>query len=565
MKRLPAFFPIPFLAAALIAAPADAADTPRAMLAPGPLAAAELTPGALLFRDRSFALGSIPDALKGELFLRGSFHDGSAATVERAGALFVLSPAQRTSNVSQEKALRAAGFVRDDSVAPFQAWGRNLVDVATVWRKEVEAGETFAFGKWAVIFGFDGSNLPVQRPTARNRALAERLRASYPPDVVSGILSTKPDFAVYIPKRPERRWEQVKAGAHDTYNDHFQVIRDDPRGVFHAFWTQATLETAADHHTAYSRSVDGGLTWSEPRALAGSMTTNRAERVDTASWQQPMLSRSGRLYCLWSPADKSMAGIYSDDGGLTWSEPEKVPIDLRTPGEIARGEAGTRWWCNWQRPLRLGRDGRFLVGSSRAGGCEIWEYENIDDDPPVRDIRISRYAVGDDMLRVEPDAEGKAICEEPSLMKLPDGRLFAVMRASGGSPVWSASADDGRTWSKTEPLLVRDGGSAIAHSVSPCPCYDWKGPEAASGLYFGLFHLEVTDHRGPLYLVPGRYVPGAHQPVAFDGTPKLVEPNTHWNSYYTSYTMLGDEGVLWYPGSAKYYLLGRVVSEDYMK
>lgn len=149
-------------------------------------------------------------------------------------------------------------------------------------------------------------------------------------------------------------------------------------------------------------------------------------------------------------------------------------------------------------------------------------------------------------------------------MRLPDGRLFAVMRASGGTPVWSVSADQGVTWTQPEKLRTKDGGKFIEHSVSPCPVYDWKGPETGSGIYFGLFHLEVTDHRGPLYLVPGRFNAKAHQPVEFTGKPRLFIPRSHWNSLYTSYTILNGEGVLWYPDAAKFYLLGRVITEDLM-
>jgi hypothetical protein len=172
---------------------------------------------------------------------------------------------------------------------------------------------------------------------------------------------------------------------------------------------------------------------------------------------------------------------------------------------------------------------------------------------------------GDKALKVPPDENGKSICEEASIMKLPDGRLFAVMRATGGAAVWSVSSDQGRNWSQPEQLRTKDGGDLIRHSVSPCPCYDWKGCEAGSGLYFGLFHLDVTDHRGPLFLVPGRFNPKARQPVEFTGRPKLFEPRSHWNSFYTSYTTAPDgTGTLWYPDAAKFYLLGRDIPADLM-
>ena len=63
------------------------------------------------------------------------------------------------------------------------------------------------------------------------------------------------------------------------------------------------------------------------------------------------------------------------------------------------------------------------------------------------------------------------------------------------------------------------------------------------------------QNRGPLYKRDGRFVPGARQPVWF-GEPSLFSPRDTGNSFYTSYTALNGEGVLWF-GDQKYYLFGK--------
>lgn len=557
------------LAVGVLATAVQGRAAPKALLVPGELQARVLDVGACLFRDRAFTLKECPAALKGATYLSGPFADAPStrAVVAAAGVVTVVSPA--SGPVSQAALLRAQGFEIDTDVPVFQAWGELGCDRASVWRKMARKGEEIRFGKWAVLCDFDSSNMRVDRPTEKNRRLLARLRQAYTANEVLDINVTSPEYAVFIPPEPGKRHARVAAASHDTYNDHFQVLRDPARGCLYAFWTQATREPMCDHHIAFRRSDDGGHTWRPLQILAGTLSTNRSDLAHTpgASWQQPMLTKTGRLYVLWSRnPDHLVGGRYSDDGGETWSEPEIVAFDPRTPREKAENQQRATWWCNWQRPLRLGPNGHFLVGSSRGrDGLEFWEFLNIDDHPRVRDIRILVHCSGEKALKVPPDEKGRSVCEEASIVKLPDGRLFAVMRATGGAAVWSVSSDQGRTWMQPEKLRTRDGGDVIRHSVSPCPVYDWKGCEAGSGIYFGLFHLAVTDHRGPLYLVSGVFDPHARQPVAFTGQPRLFEPRSHWNSFYTSYTDVDGKGTLWYPDAAKFYLLGRDITPDFIQ
>ena len=417
------------------------------------------------------------------------------------------------------------------------------------------------------------------------------------------LLVNRPDFVVYRPRLPfsrqvSRSMETNGTCLGDSYNDHFHVLYDGRRRFYYAFWTQATWEGCVDQHIVFSRSADGGRTWTDPVVLAGGEM--RTVKFPRASWQQPMLARSGRLYCLWNqqtterpPHYGELYGRHSDDGGVMWTAPQPVPFPERLDQDNPDPKVPP-CWCNWQRPLRLGLGDRFFVGCSRhgrapydgPGGCkvEFWQFENIDDDPEVRDIRLSffnknREAFSADRVERMPgvplfvpvsnkwDGVERPAVEEASVMKLPDGRLFAVMRSSLGSPVWSQSRDCGRTWSAPRQLLD-EAGKPIPHPRSPCPFYDWKGPEAGSGWYFGLVHLKFDyasqtayQSRGPLYLIPGRYDEKGAQPVRF-GKPRLFAPRKNGNSFYTSYTVVDGKGVLWF-NDRKYWLLGRTIGEDW--
>ena len=389
----------------------------------------------------------------------------------------------------------------------------------------------------------------------------------------------KHDCIVFVPK-----------GVSDIYNDHFHVIDDPARGMLYAFWTQGSYENADDMHIVFSRSSDKGKSWSEPLILAGSPDLVNPTR--RASWQQPMLSRSGRLYCLWNQETSvkkglcgPMWGCYSDDGGLSWSVPEESPLSLRADTDPEDSTIPPTW-CNWQRPLRLGEGGKFFVASSRHGkapydkvySCkvEFWQYENIDEDPEIRDIRISVFSNGRnamDAANVETEqhyigSDGNAI-EEASIVGLPDGRLFALMRSSTGFPVWSQSRDGGRTWEQPRILRMADG-SPVLHPRSPCPMYDLMGPEARSGKYVAFVHqsfdfngMSSYQLRGPLYRINGEFDPEGEQPVRF--TPAgIFIPRESFNSMYSSYTPWEDGGMLWF-NDQKYYLFGKKICPEIRK
>ena len=589
-----------------------AAKAAPARLAPVKAEVSRVTVGEPVFSNRAYAFSeAAAKVLGGKSFIRLSNQDAVSVTAETAGELVVMTAVPESKVLSKAGELERQGFVRDAAVAPFQPFGENPSDKAAIWRRTMRAGEKGELSKCrSVVCGFDDANQPHRvafDPTPRQRELLKRLEGRPAAATPRDLFENHPDYVVFVPRNSHRSrsrnnqltLDELRVRG-DTYNDHFQVIDDPKRGLLYAFWTQASWEGCADQHIAFSKSADKGLTWTDPAVLAGSEC--RAYPKLRASWQQPMLAKSGRLYCLWNQQTTSrgphcgqMFGSYSDDAGETWSEPRQVPFPKRMDQDD-KDPLVPPCWCNWQRPLRLGENGKFFVGCSRHGkadydanSCckiEFWQFENIDDDPKVEDIRFSQFATNRDSLAADKVApipgvkyfvptkhpyggpEDPAV-EEAAVVKLPDGRLFAMMRSSIGCPVWSQSRDGGRTWSGPKALLDSHG-KPFPHPRSPAPLYDWKGPEAGSGIYFGLVHMTFDmsgetayQARGPLYLIAGRFDPDGDQPIRF-ADPKLFAPRKGGNSFYASYTVLDGEGVLWF-NDKKYYLLGRKVGPEWFK
>jgi hypothetical protein len=422
--------------------------------------------------------------------------------------------------------------------------------------------------------------------------------------IAKELQATKPDFVVFVP-----RVEGDKIG--DTGNEHFLVF-DGPDGSLMAVWTQSSVENSSvamppDQHIAFARSDDEGKTWTEPRIVAG---PKKPGDGPMASWGYPLVSKKGRLYVLYSQHIGKydtffhhtgwLHCVYSDDAGKAWSAPQQVPV-ARSIHDNPDPTMPPNMLC-WQKPLRLGEGGKYLAGFTRwtshaviphklkdwraaDARVEFMRFENVDDSPEPRDLKISWFAANDKALAVPfPGHPELSACQEPSTVKLPDGRLFVVMRTAAGSPYWSQSRDGGETWDAPRVLLRKDGGAPLLHPLSPCPIYDVGGEAAGSGRYALFVHnhdghyktygpKDTGFHRRPIYLAAGRFQAGADQPVWFDeprpfmdhdGVP-LGKPGTAGRldlALYASSTVRNGKAVLWYP-DRKFFLLGRIIGDEW--
>ncbi|MCC7494255.1 MAG: exo-alpha-sialidase [Fimbriimonadaceae bacterium] len=373
---------------------------PAATAAPGEATAATLRlrdagavavirPGEPIFTNRPYTFEAFPAELTGLAFVRHEIEASWRAEVIRAGWLQVLTAAPETAaGHGQAARLLAAGFEEVAAAGRHQLFGQSPADRVALYRKQVQVGEVLEFHRWTVVAAGQIEPSPFQEllaRAAREEAVGRHVREN--------LLTLQPDYVVFV---PQQRREIVG----DRYNDHFQVF-DKPDGTLFAAWTQATAEGEVDQHICFARSRDRGRTWSAPLILAGS--PNYVNPQPIASWQQPLVSKSGRIYLLWNQRISNdplhhgiMVGKYSDDDGETWSQPRVVPLPRTNRDPVDKPPS----WCIWQWPLRLGAGGKYLVGLTRHGAIdpatapagqsrltgstvEFMQYDNIDDDPPA--------------------------------------------------------------------------------------------------------------------------------------------------------------------------------------
>jgi hypothetical protein len=399
------------------------------------------------------------------------------------------------------------------------------------------------------------------------------------------IERTQPDYIVYVPKSTD-------GSTFDTGNEHFLVFYG-PDGYLNAVWTQSQFEGEPNQRIVFSKSKDEGLSWASPKIIAG---TAPQEFGHMASWQFPIVSESGRIYILYNHhigfndlfkhTTGLMSGIYSDDAGQTWSEPELIP--MKRSKYDNPNTAVPPNWIVWQKPQRLS-EGKYFVGLTRwvsppvrnkppidswiaeESVIEFMKFENIDSDPSPADIEISNFAFDDAAVRVSfPGHDEVSVAQEPSIVALPDETLFCVMRTSTGHPYYVISKDQGVSWSSPKAVLNRQG-QKLLHPLSPCPIYRLNQDTYVLLIHNNDGHFrqwKPTDtmfNRHPVYAVVGKYEKNSEQPISFDN-PKLLMDNEGVSigykegrcdlAMYSSMTQKAGQHVLWYP-ERKFFLLGK--------
>jgi hypothetical protein len=289
--------------------------------------------------------------------------------------------------------------------------------------------------------------------------------------------------------------------------------------------------------------------------------------------------------------------IYSDDAGETWSSPQTIPME-RSPHDNPDQNCPSNWIV-WQKPLR-DRSGKWFTGFTRwvspavrheppndswmsqESVVEFMRFENIDDHPEPEDIRITYSAWGEQALRV-PHYLGPevSIAQEPSLVYLPDGRLFCLMRTLTGYIWFSISEDDGMSWCNPRPLLRRDKGAPIAAPLCCTPIYrlfdgryvlihqnntgriDGKTPEESA---------PSRQARWPACVAVGEFRLDAEQPVWFSESRVFMTHDGHHIGparrldlgVYCSMTHRSGNDVLWHP-DRKFFLLGKRITPELLK
>jgi BNR repeat-like domain len=403
---------------------------------------------------------------------------------------------------------------------------------------------------------------------------------------------SEPDYVVYRPK-------SLDGSTFDTGNEHFLVF-DGPDGSLMCVWTQSSFEGKGDHRIMFSRSEDDGRTWSTPLRIVGPAKPGEGYM---ASWGFPLVSKSGRIYAVWNQYQGiddvvhqhtgTMDACYSDDMGKTWSTPQTIPMK-RSP-HCHTDPKVPSCWIVWQKPMR-DLEGKWFAGFSRwvskavrtephVNSWTAWEtvvefmrWENIDDDPEPKDIRITYSAWGKDALRVPHYTNPLlSIAQEPSLVRLPDKRLFCTMRTMTGYIWYSLSDDDGVTWCSPRPLLRRDHGLPILEPLCCCPIYEYDEGRYVllhhnnDGRFEGCKPEDTGKNRRPAFIALGEYRPDAEQPIWFseskafmDNDGSQIGPLKRIDiGVYPSTTRRNGEFVLWHP-ERKFFLLGKRITDKWL-
>ncbi|WP_220498328.1 sialidase family protein [Rhodopirellula sp. JC639] len=269
-------------------------------------------PGAALFTDRNYRLAECPAKLAGEKFLRSSI-DSTHFDVVQDGRLIVVTPQSIPRAASQTEALRAQGFSRmeDD---PFQLLGNDERDQVLAYEKQVISGESFRFGKWVVVLGFDDARSALNRPRA----------ADGKPFVVSP--ADIPNTGVLFVDRHAKR----KSGHGNN------SITECRNGDVVAFYSVTGIgKDHWDGHgvggwSEYRRSTDGGLTWSQPTVFDYSKRMWERDEICSALVYSLVTAPNGTLIATtiryanvgWM---KQRTPVYflSDDHGHTWKGPHE--------------------------------------------------------------------------------------------------------------------------------------------------------------------------------------------------------------------------------------------------
>lgn len=408
---------------------------------------------------------------------------------------------------------------------------------------------------------------------------------------------SNPDIIVYKPK---------DGVPDDMDNEHLLVIRAPKSEELLAFWTQSSCEGKGDNHIMLARSPDAE-NWSDPIRIAGAGSAPGAMQ---ASWQIPIVTDSGRIYCFFTKeteaTDKSnrqgngpMGSLYSDDNGISWTE--GADIDLPRNKYDNPDPTIPKSWIIWQLPIRDGK-GRYIAGYTQVTSetlkikphpawvhvdsrCVFFRFENIDGMEQPCELRITQLPKEGAGIEVaNPMYPEISTAQEPSIALLPDRRLFVTLRTMTGAMWYSVSSDDGESWREPEPLRYRDDGGIICHPLSPGPVY-----RLGNGKYLLLYHnnpgssggdsqFKVTwpDNqsnfiRNPTYIAVGTFKPKAHQPLWFSQPYRLLDTDnipigpkyTAEVGTYTSITEFKGRRILWYP-DRKYYLLGKYIDDDFL-
>ena len=222
------------------------------------------------------------------------------------------------------------------------------------------------------------------------------------------------------------------AGAYEAFPDVCLTPSGELLCVFYAGYSHVSVPTKTlpkGARICMVRSTDQGKTWSDAQTVVDSAIDDRDPSITQLSNGDLLV-----VYMTYDPGRKpgthQVFTVRSTDGGETWGEPQRVPTQFTANEAVSE-------------PAREMPDGRLLLP---VYGTMV---------RPMKQRYVSGLLQSDDQGKTwAPLAyieSGDYELSEPSLVRLPDGKLFMHIR-----PVmtYSESTDDGRTWTAPKPVGV---------------------------------------------------------------------------------------------------------------
>lgn len=182
------------------------------------------------------------------------------------------------------------------------------------------------------------------------------------------------------------------------------TIAVDAGGDIYVTW-EDTRNGLANYDIYFSKSIDGGVTWMDENVMVSNDTTNAIQRYPSIA----VNSTSGAIFVVWQDHRNLNADIYfsrSTDGGTTWSKPNKQINDDGTLGQqspcIAVDSKGVLHvvWYDYRKSGSLGPDIFYAVSSDEGA---TWTDPNIrvnDDSGPKNQRKPSIVVDSNDLAYV---------------------------------------------------------------------------------------------------------------------------------------------------------------------
>lgn len=219
---------------------------------------------------------------------------------------------------------------------------------------------------------------------------------------------------------------------------HASTIVEGPQGLLCA-WFGGTREGASDVDIWLSR-LEGGR-WSAPMVVAtGGQTDGRR----FPCWNPVLFRPKGQnvvyLFYKVGPSPSTWWGMMmrSEDGGKTWSQPERLPEDIlgpikNKPVELADGT----WLCPSSRETPERPSVWTVCFERTADGGKTWERVDVPSGAvPLNAIQPTVFFTGGESL--------------VSVGRTREGRLF-----------WTFSNDWGRTWAPLQRSLLPNPNAGV--------------------------------------------------------------------------------------------------------